>query len=574
MSIKHKRFLTQEYSSLFLCQQHCAVDRGWRLSATLRQQFGLPTILKSMHRLRMALYKICSKYLALPSKWLNPPINGRNADFSFLSRSRIECDATEYSRTRYDAASVQSGDTSLLRLHNGENIAENGRSSISMHWLRSKWRKLHAYRVGVLVCAGATATVCLINLIFTMWAWKTLGVNAGFGTIQRGNCDQTKKLSLWLHLAINFLSTLLLSASNYTMQCLSSPTRQDIDKAHAQNKWLDIGVPSVRNLKRIGRKRIIIWGLLAITSLPLHLMYNSAVFDTLSIYRYDVFIVSKDFSSGAPFNVSARSPIRFSSPNRLAKPGVAFFDPILLEVRSADFLRSEVDAFRISSSDVQLKNLTTRDCILAYGNVFGHSNYKNVLAVSSVNNATNSLLGLGGNLFLDNHLETTPERELWCCEGHEDSEGYCKVDEAANHAHKMTFNGHPIDYCRVQEVDEDCMLQFSLPIMLVVIICNLIKTACMVCVALGELSQPLVVIGDAIASFLRQPDPRTQNICLAGKDSFRRGGFQKGGFQKGGCENGGFQKGGWQARPLTWKAERHRWFRAASMTRWLVCNVL
>lgn len=193
---------------------------------------------------------------------------------------------------------------------------------------------------------------------------------------------------------------------------------------------------------------------------------------------------------------------------------------------------------------------------MAYGNVFGHSKYKNVLAVSSVNNATNSFLGLGGNLFWDKHIDMNQERNLWCCEGHDDVLGYCNVGEAANHAHDMTYAGHPIDYCIVQEVDDECMLQFCLPIMLVVIICNLIKTACMICVVLGEISQPLVTVGDAIASFLREPDPHTKNVCLAGKDVFRQRGRQ------------------WQGKPLTWKTERHRWFRAASITRWLVCNVL
>jgi hypothetical protein len=73
-------------------------------------------------------------------------------------------------------------------------------------------------------------------------------------------------------LLINALSTILLSASNYTMQCLSAPTRSEVDDAHSTGKWLDIGVPSVRNLGRIARKRVILWWLLGASSLPLHLL--------------------------------------------------------------------------------------------------------------------------------------------------------------------------------------------------------------------------------------------------------------------------------------------------------------
>lgn len=89
---------------------------------------------------------------------------------------------------------------------------------------------MRGYRFGVTFCAGIVGTVFSINAILTIWAWKSFVVDAGLGTIQQGSYKQTKKLSLWLHLAINVL---MLSASNYTMQCLSSPTRLDIDKAHA-----------------------------------------------------------------------------------------------------------------------------------------------------------------------------------------------------------------------------------------------------------------------------------------------------------------------------------------------------
>lgn len=197
--------------------------------------------------------------------------------------------------------SVQSGTTALLRRYNDENVVKKGSLSLSLRRLYSKWQKLCGYHFGVRFCTDLSGTVFLINLVITIWASKSFGVDAGFGTIQHGNCDQTKKLSLWLHLAINVLGTALLSASNYTMQCLSSPTRQDVDKAHAQNEWLDIGVLSVRNLRKITRKKKVLWWLLAIGSLPLHLMYNSAVFDTLSTNVYDVFIVSKDFFLGLLF---------------------------------------------------------------------------------------------------------------------------------------------------------------------------------------------------------------------------------------------------------------------------------
>lgn len=87
-----------------------------------------------------------------------------------------------------------------------------------------------------------------------------------------GECDDIKKLNFGIHLLINIGSTLLLGASNYCMQTVSAPIRHDIDMAHASGKWLQIGVPSLRNLRLIGRKRILVWLCLAATSIPLHLV--------------------------------------------------------------------------------------------------------------------------------------------------------------------------------------------------------------------------------------------------------------------------------------------------------------
>lgn len=126
--------------------------------------------------------------------------------------------------------------------------------------------------MGVILCASTVAIVLVINMGITIWATTKHGLANGLGTIQDGSCQKTKHLSLWLHLVINALSTLLLGASNYCMQCLSSPTREEIDKAHARQVWLDIGVPSLRNLGKISKNRIVLWWLLAFSGIPLHLL--------------------------------------------------------------------------------------------------------------------------------------------------------------------------------------------------------------------------------------------------------------------------------------------------------------
>lgn len=78
-----------------------------------------------------------------------------------------------------------------------------------------------------------------------------------------------------MHLIINILSTGILAASNYCMQTLVAPTREDIDASHARGKWLDIGTPSLGNLKVTPKHRVALWLVLWITATPFHLMYVS-----------------------------------------------------------------------------------------------------------------------------------------------------------------------------------------------------------------------------------------------------------------------------------------------------------
>ena len=77
-------------------------------------------------------------------------------------------------------------------------------------------------------------------------------------------------MDAWVHIGINVMGTLLLGASNYTMQCLSAPTRKEVDAAHANGRYLDIGLPSLKNLN--GWKKKLVFFLLIMSSLPLHFL--------------------------------------------------------------------------------------------------------------------------------------------------------------------------------------------------------------------------------------------------------------------------------------------------------------
>ena len=144
---------------------------------------------------------------------------------------------------------------------------------------RRKWtsRLASGSLQGVLWVTLLTTVITLINLVVTIVLMVLYPVDAGIGDALVGNCSEVAAWSRWLHIGINILSSGLLGASNYCMQRLCAPTRSEIDREHAKAGWLDIGVPSIRNFKKISRGRRVLWVLLGLSSVPLHLLYVFSV---------------------------------------------------------------------------------------------------------------------------------------------------------------------------------------------------------------------------------------------------------------------------------------------------------
>lgn len=168
----------------------------------------------------------------------------------------------------------------------------------------ARWQNLSTWHTWVLVCAAVAGATFCFNLVLIIWP-SASGSKNGVAIITEGNCQDIKKSELWLHLGINVHSTLLLGGSNYTMQCLSALTREEIDKGQHSRVTLDIGIPSLKNLTRATRKNVLLWGFLAVSSVPLHLVYNSALFSTLVTYSYNILVVTPEFLSRADLGLQA-----------------------------------------------------------------------------------------------------------------------------------------------------------------------------------------------------------------------------------------------------------------------------
>ena len=414
---------------------------------------------------------------------------------------------------------------------------------------RSTWRKLQAWHTWVLICsAGAGVTFCL-NIALTVWA-AAFGFKDGVATLKEGKCSDIKTWDLWIHLGINVLSTTLLAASNYTMQCLTAPVREEIDRGHRKRVALDIGIPSLKNLRGISRMKIILWALLAVSSIPLHLLYNSVVFSTLSTHSYTVLVITSEFLSGAPFgNVTHyQMDIRMQlaslgiiasylrkahipqwqidqilnmgmDRNRTLNPGSYptglnsdTYSLTPMEVADIKELQSNVT---ISKQDSTVwEEISPRKCRETYRTEI-LSDRSDVLAVSSAKSPFGSLLHYI-NRNSTARIKEGQKSDYWTC-----------IDSLGMQCRNSTSDyfqifGYPIDYCLSRKRVGNCQLQFSLTIMIIVIICNLTKAVCMLLTLRHRFTTPLLTLGDAVASFLKRPDIYTRNNCLSDRYNFRR----------------------------------------------------
>ncbi|KAK5119985.1 hypothetical protein LTR85_007061 [Meristemomyces frigidus] len=94
----------------------------------------------------------------------------------------------------------------------------------------------------------------------------------GIGILAQGPSGKIASISTAYHVVINILSTLLLTSSNYCMQVLCSPSRDDIDRAHGEGSYVNIGVLSLWNVRYLKGFRKTGWYVLMLTSIPLHLL--------------------------------------------------------------------------------------------------------------------------------------------------------------------------------------------------------------------------------------------------------------------------------------------------------------
>lgn len=180
------------------------------------------------------------------------------------------------------------------------------------------------------------------------------------------------------------------------------------------------------------------------------------------------------------------------------------------------------------------------ECVSVLKGAF-NAEYQNILLVVDGNDQTNSLVAtahvdLGANSTSVADLASTSDSNT-----------------------QILVDGAQVEYCMGQATaanEEVCTVKLNgvlLAVLLGLHLVTLLGTAASLLLARFE---PLVTLGDALSSFLRDPDPTTRLNGLLTKENLRN---NMGGW--------GFTEGKY------WVPQReHRWFRSPSLTQWLIAG--
>lgn len=297
------------------------------------------------------------------------PNNARNASSQNLNIDRVHRDSDESGLAKIDNPEIvhtlqpKLSSEQQCRL---SNISEKDARCSDGSSIRFKsWRRV------VAIVAAVSLLAFVANMVALAWMIKSPVSEEGLTQLFSGSCSTVAMLDLWLHLAINIFSTGLLGASNYCMQCLTAPNRNEIDAAHQSGQWLDIGLLSMRNLRRFNKKKTAMWLVLAMASVPLHLFYNAAFYASYYNNEYQYFIVAQDFPDGAAFDIT---PIHNDTGTQLLSE---FIDIIPAQRLVDPWVR-----------------LTAEECVDAYAR-FYLRDHRNLVVVTSNTTVPNGQNGTG-----------------------------------------------------------------------------------------------------------------------------------------------------------------------------------
>ncbi|CAJ2502436.1 Uu.00g098300.m01.CDS01 [Anthostomella pinea] len=155
----------------------------------------------------------------------------------------------------------------------------NEHSSRSQNGLR---RHFTGWRGGVVFNTVLTFIILVAGIVCLILAFTKSKAQSGESSIYSGDCTKAHNLNIGLHVVINVFTVVLLAGANYVFHVLSSPTRREVTTAHEKRRWLDIGIPSLRNFAHISSFRATLTIIIMLAAVANQVIYNAVIFTSQS----------------------------------------------------------------------------------------------------------------------------------------------------------------------------------------------------------------------------------------------------------------------------------------------------
>jgi len=296
----------------------------------------------------------------------------------------------------------------------------------------------------------------------------------------------------------------------------------------------------------------------------IRISYNSAVFQSLSSFDYTVAVAKDSFINGSSWSLET------AERNRAGDPG---WDEARVNPTSNNYT-DIIHGIQRDLKEMPYVNLNVSDCFDLYDDYFTPQGNVVVLVKNqSVQAPTNDSLLM--------YVSVIPRSDAW------GKNLWALGNGTGNfvvlHPPKPVTEwllGPPryeVSHCLAQPTDNlvtHCRLEYCPWIMFTICTLNFLKAAVMLSIwslrrwqdaeRADTQKEVLYTLGDAIASFMRHPDPYTRDMCLATKDDF-------------------ISHRSWSTRfikkpapvhdnppPKSYHVEPRRWMAAGSIRRWTV----
>ncbi|KAI0850563.1 hypothetical protein F5Y00DRAFT_252254 [Daldinia vernicosa] len=377
----------------------------------------------------------------------------------------------------------------------------------------------------------------LMNLI-----WSTLNSTT---IILQGNCQKAHRANSVLHFLISITSTLILASSRFFMQVLSSPSRLEINRAHLQLRSLEIGISSMKNIPFISRYKAIGWAILLISSTPIHLLFSSSVFETrFQNSDWRLTVASGSFSTqqvaffppGASLTNAGAESITWNSslPDHTCqyvegygehhyascRPKNEYRDVVIVVDTKADnpegWTRSQVFSDpsnilgpiwnpHIPRNDLNSLWYSTQ-CTTNLPTAIGFpDDWRTARCISTCGR----VLGFKSISIPTN--ETALSESDWIIDLHRPSP--CSTPNEKRYGYNDSFNSFPVRYCLAEPSPiSSCQVGLSNILLLVTTGCVFLKAFICTLVVVYLPHTSLVTLGDALESFISDPDPVTMGL--------------------------------------------------------------